>query len=251
MFRTFLLLLACSSAMAQPQPDGQPKGPPPPPPSFGPGKGDPRGMFSNKMRHYGGGFEKLSEEDKAKVRRALDAAWQKPEVQAARDRLMKANDDFRDVIRTTLQGIDPAVVTILDKIRPDTPMLASEPWPKPEAENFADLSIARMGKELSMFARPDRRDAMLQLHMKLLEQPEVKPLVEAVRAAPVAERVSAFKKLHSIYREQAQKAIESYMKERREAGKDGWREGREGGAKDGKPDALPAAAGASKEPHEK
>jgi hypothetical protein len=196
----FRLVIASAALTATAQ-DGHPgSGPPPPPPPHGPpprGKGD---WHSGGKRHHDGGFDRLPEKDKEKVRAALDQAWKKPEVIAAREHLMKANDDFRNTLREALQGIDPEAVKLLDAVKPETPSLMSQPWPNEDAPDFVDAALGRIGKELSLFAKPDRREEMLRLHREMLDHATVKPLVEALRTAPVGKpRGEALRKLLPAY----------------------------------------------------
>jgi CRISPR/Cas system CSM-associated protein Csm2 small subunit len=159
-------------------------------------------------------FDKLSDAEKTKVRAALEQAWSKPELAAARDRLMKANEEFRSTMREVIKAIDPEVVALLDKTKPDTPAIAMEPWPKPEREDFVAASLDRLRNEMKAYARPDRRDAMDALHAKLLENPELAALVIKLKAAPVAERAAAFEPVKQMYRQQARRVFESYRKDR-------------------------------------
>jgi hypothetical protein len=168
-------------------------------------------------RHMGERFEKLSEEEKAKVRKALDQAWQKTEVREARQKLMNANDEFRKTLRDTVQGIDPEAVAIMDKIRPEAPQPSRLPMPKADDPQFAEASIERIGKELSMLARPERREAMQALHVQILAKPEIAPLVQALKAAPTDQRLECFRKLHDAYRKQAQLHFAEIRKEREAA----------------------------------
>jgi uncharacterized protein GlcG (DUF336 family) len=63
------------------------------------------------------GFERLPEAEKARVRAAMDKAWTSPELREARDRYMKANEEFRAAMRKALEQVDPGVVAILERWR--------------------------------------------------------------------------------------------------------------------------------------
>jgi anion-transporting ArsA/GET3 family ATPase len=208
----FLYLVLALSSSAQGYAQETKKEPPLPAPGM-PGK-DVLRMMNRHPRQQGEAFEKLSAEDKAKVRKAMEKAWEKPEVNAARDRLMAANEEFRSTLRASLQSIDPDVVVILDKIRPEPSALAHESRPKPEDPNFAEVSIHRLSKELSMFAKPERREAMLTLHEQLIAKPELKTLIEELKKAAVSERVAAFRKLHQAYRTEVQSHFSEAWRER-------------------------------------
>src|SRR5690606_1309913 len=90
--------------------DGERRGPP----------GMMGGMGGKPPRYDG--FEKLSNEDKAKVRAAFEKAWQRPEVIEARDKAMRANEEMRNTLHSALKDIDPQVVGILEKAKPPFPM---------------------------------------------------------------------------------------------------------------------------------
>jgi hypothetical protein len=59
----------------------------------------------------------LSEEERSKLRAAHRTAMADPAVQAARDRLKQARQDFRDVMRPALLRADPSIQPILEKMR--------------------------------------------------------------------------------------------------------------------------------------
>jgi hypothetical protein len=205
-----LLLTALCSAVALGQ-NEEPK-PPHPLPPHGEGKG---GYFTMRDRHMS--FDRLSDEEKKKVRAALDAAWSKPEMKEAKERLSKANEEFRATLRTVLSGIDPEAVALLEKMAPEPPPF--EPPPRPEVENFAQLSLDRLGNEMKHFAKPERKDAMGELHLKLLENAELVPLVAALKAAPVSERVRAFEQVKQKYRALAWKYFGDLRRDREAKGK--------------------------------
>jgi hypothetical protein len=65
---------------------------------------------------FGEGFERLTEEQKVRVREALGKAWGRPEVSEARDRMMKANEEMRDAIHAALKEIDPEMAMLLANV---------------------------------------------------------------------------------------------------------------------------------------
>ncbi|MBL9180148.1 MAG: hypothetical protein JNM65_18950, partial [Verrucomicrobiaceae bacterium] len=94
----------------------QPEGERPPPPGEGaPHRADGErrgppggpGMMPGKGRQHFGGFEKLSEEERTKVRAAFEKAWKRPEVIESRDKAMQANEEMRERLRKAVQEIDP------------------------------------------------------------------------------------------------------------------------------------------------
>jgi tripartite-type tricarboxylate transporter receptor subunit TctC len=59
----------------------------------------------------------LSEEDRAKLRAALQKAMADPAVRAAQDKLRQARREFREVMRPAMLKADPSVQAIFDKLR--------------------------------------------------------------------------------------------------------------------------------------
>lgn len=166
-----------------------------------------------------GGFDKLPEADKQRVREAMDKAWRRPEMQAAKDKFMKASEEFRNSLRETLQGIDPDVVKILDKVKPPMPweMRGPPPPPKPDDPDFVRRSIARLGFEFIAFGKPEQRDALRKLHERVLLLEPVKASMAKLEAAPVDGRMEALKLLREVYRKEVEREIADY-RSKREAG---------------------------------
>ena len=61
----------------------------------------------------------LTEEERAKLRAAHQKALSDPAVWAARERLIKARHEFREVLRPALLKADPSLQAILEKLRPE------------------------------------------------------------------------------------------------------------------------------------
>ena len=61
----------------------------------------------------------LNEDERSKLRAAHQKAMADPAVRAARDRLKKARQEFRDVMRPALLKADPSIQPILEKMRPE------------------------------------------------------------------------------------------------------------------------------------
>jgi hypothetical protein len=160
------------------------------------------------------GFEKLSEEERKRVRDAMDQAWQKPEMQAAKEKFMKASEEFRAALRVTLQGIDPEVVKLVEKVKPAVPweMRSGPPALRPEDPEFAKQAVARLGFELAAFGGPEKRDAMRRLHEHLVELPVVKEIILKLQAAPVGQRMEIFRALRETYRKEYDHQIDEYKK---------------------------------------
>lgn len=195
-----LLALALSAA-EPPPPAAPPKGEPgadkPPRPEW---RGA-LGGFGRPPRHEG--FDKLSEEDKAKVRDALDRVWNRPEVIAARDDAMRANDAMRRIIREALQKTDPEAAAILARLEPKEEFDPSKlpPLPVPEAAEFPDAVVTRMASELQAFSRPDRRDETRRMHERVMALPALREALDKLRNSTGEARIEALHALRKAYRE--------------------------------------------------
>ncbi|MFZ2278183.1 MAG: hypothetical protein WAW39_10305 [Prosthecobacter sp.] len=222
----FLFTLA-TAALAQSEGDKPMPPPPPPKPGDGPPpyrEGEHRGPPGMGRPRGFDGFEKLSEVEKQKVRAAFEKAWQRPEVIESRDRALRANEEMRNTLHNALKEIDPEVVGILEKIKPQFPMdqRGLPEMPKPDSPNFAHMAAIRLGAELQSISRPERRDETRVFHERLLQLPRVKEALARLDTLPTAERMEAFKKFRDIYREAAG---QEFMKFRERGGepKDGFR----------------------------
>ncbi len=217
-----LALLLAFFAFSPANAEGHPDAPQPPPPPREKPDGDHKPHFGPSHRGPGGpggmsginGFDKLSEADRKKVREAMDIAWKKPEMQAAKEKFAKASEEFRAALRDTLQGIDPEVVKILEKVKPPMPweFRTGPPPLRPEDPEFAKLAVARMGMEMSTFGGPDKRDAMQRLHERLIDLPSVKEAIAKLQAAPVGEKMEAFKAVREVYRKEFELQVAEYRK---------------------------------------
>ena len=214
--------------------DAPPPPPPPPPqdnkgaqPPPGPGKGDrddgdrdhhrggpkPGGPSSGMPGGFSGGFSRsdwdrgggdmfkgLPEEDRQRVREAFEKAWQDPDVNAARDRLSKANEDFRQALHLALKKADPEVVKILEKVRPPGGFPGGPRMPDANDPEFPRLAILRLAGEVQMWWRMDRRDGNTQpMHEKIMQMPAVQEAVRRIQSAPAEQRPDAWKQLREAY----------------------------------------------------
>lgn len=162
---------------------------------FGRGPGGPEG----------GDFNKLSEPEKKKVREALDAAWRDKEVEAARDRVMKANEDFRKAMHAAVERQDPEAAKILAKIRPPSPwdiLKDRVRMPSPDDPKFVEAAIMRVGMELYHTAKPEHRDAARRLHDRVLKHPDVVAAIENMKTTAGEARMAAFKAFGEAYKRQ-------------------------------------------------
>lgn len=186
--------------------------PPPPPPN---GK-DGRRFGGFGMSPFGRGpghdsdFAKLSEPEKKKVRDAMEAAWKTAEVEAARERLMKANEDFRNTMRAAVEKVDPEAAKIMEKIRPPTPWDLIKDrvrLPRPDDPKFVEAAIGRLGMELYTLSKPEHRDAARKLHERVMKEPGIVAAVEKMKNAAGEARMAAFKELAEVYKQQVEKEI--------------------------------------------
>lgn len=194
----------------QPQPPmrrpGGPGGP------GGPGKpGEPRfprtGSTMSPMQSEG--FERLPEEEKKRVRAAMEKAWSLPALQQAKDRYIKANEEFRASMRQALQEVDPEVVKILEKIKPEQQMdpRSLPKLPLPADDGFAKAAVDRLGMEVMTFVRPEHRDKIRAIHAKVMQTPEVAEAIAKLLEAPADKRVEALGKLREVYRAAMNKEV--------------------------------------------
>lgn len=238
-------LLVLLSALAITAAAQQPEGDKPPPPSK-PGEGSPHregehrgppGMMPGMGKSRGfDGFDKLSEDERAKVRAAFDKAWQRPEVIESRDHAMKANEEMREKLRKAVQEIDPEVAKILEKVKPPFPLDQNglPEMPKPESPEFGRMAALRLGAEMLSMARPERREETRRFHDRIMQLPRVKEAFSKLEQLPPEQRLEAFKKLRDTYREVVGQEF-TKMRERGES-----KEGKEGFRRppaDGKPEA--------------
>lgn len=160
-------------------------------------------MMPGKGRQHFGGFEKLSEEERTKVRAAFEKAWQRPEVIEAREVAMKANEEMRERLRKAVQEIDPEVAKILEKVKPPFPMdqKGLPEMPKPDSPEFARMAGVRLGAEMMAMSRPERRDETRRFHDRILQSPRVKEALTKLEQMPPAERLEGFRRLREVYRE--------------------------------------------------
>ncbi|HYF34384.1 MAG TPA: hypothetical protein VD994_03760 [Prosthecobacter sp.] len=210
---------AAQAENAPPPPAGSER--PSPPPAEGPYRGDkgkgewrggPGGMsgFSRPPGSRHDGFDQLPEAEKRRVREALDKVWVRPEVIQARDRAMKANEDFRDAIRVALQSIDPEAVKIMDRVRPPDHFDPRQmpKLPPAESEDFPRVALQRMGMEFVGFVRPDRREEAKGVHERVIALPQLKEAYTKLQNSTGEARVQALKCLRDLYREEIGKQFQ-------------------------------------------
>lgn len=217
---TALLTLTCGLASGQ-TPDPRRPGPPPgeggprrPPGERGDRGGDWRGGFSpgfGRPPMKSEAYDKLPEEDKKRIREAMDRVWGRPEVIEARERTLKAHADLRDTIRVSLEKTDPEVAVLLKKIEPEQGFDPRQlpPMPSVDSAEFAPAVTLRLEMDLMMFAKPDRKDATKLFHQRLMEKAEVQAALKQVQDTLGEQRIQAAHKLRQTYREAAYREIQS------------------------------------------
>lgn len=186
-----------------------------------------RGGGGGGMPGFGGrpprrndGFDKLPEEDKKRVREALDKVWGRPEVIQAKDKAMRANEEMRDTVRDSLKKIDPEAAAILERIEPkdhfDPRQLPK--LPPADSVEFPEVLVRRLGMELVSFSRPERREETRKLHERVMQLPPVKEAVAEVQNTLGDSRSLAAQKLRNIYREEVAREFQAMRSKRGDEG---------------------------------
>lgn len=150
-------------------------------------------------------YDKLPEADKKRIREAMDRVWGRPEVIEARERTMKAHAELRETIRTSLAKHDPEVAELLKKVEPDDgyDMRQLPPMPAVDSDDFPKAISMRLGMDIMMFAKPDRKEATRMFHERLMATEPVQKALQEVIAKRGEERIQASQRLRQVYREAA------------------------------------------------
>jgi hypothetical protein len=153
-------------------------------------------------------FRSMSDEEKQRVRNAFDKAWQNPEVTAARERYMKANDEYRATLQKALKEADPTVVDLLEKHKPKGGPPGMMPMPDPNDPEFSKKAVNRLGMELHALSRMENRKfPTKEIGEKVMSDPGVKAAVQRMEAAEPAGRMEAWRKLVIAFQEVARKEM--------------------------------------------
>ena len=156
----------------------------------------PRGGDHDRME----GFRELPEEERQKVRAAFEKVWNDPEVIAARDQLMKANEEYRQKLHAALEKADPDVVKILEKAKPPGPRM-----PDPADPEFAKKAVQRLAMEIQFWAQQqpgggDRRgEFVMRIHERLMAVAAVREALQQLEKADPAHRIEAWNHLRDTY----------------------------------------------------
>jgi hypothetical protein len=166
-------------------------------------------------------YDKLPEEEKKRIREAMDRAWGRPEVINARERTMKAHADLRDAIRVSLEKHDPEVAAILQKVDPPDSYDPRElpPMPEVDSEEFPKAIVLRLGMEMMMFSKPERKEATRAFHGRIMETEIVKTALKAIHETRGEERIQAAQKLRQVYRETAMQEFQKLRSTAPEGGR--------------------------------
>lgn len=183
-------------------------------------------------------FRSMSEDERQRVRLAFEKAWQNPEVLAARERYMKANDEYRLTLQKAIAAADPGVPELIERNRPKGPpgMMLMPDVNDPE---FAKKAVMRLGMELHALARAENRKwPTKEVHARLQDRPEVKEAIGRLQQAGPAERLDAWRKLVAVFQGAARMELPVEDGGRRPGPPGGPRPGGEGPppAREGAPD---------------
>lgn len=166
------------------------------------------------------GWDQLTDEEKKTLRDAIEKVWDKPEVAASREKIMKAMGEMRTTLRTALEQTDPQAAKVLEKVKTPFPWpthRGAPPMPRPEDPNFARQATMRLGFEMMSAGKPEQREALRHLHERLMQLPSVKAAVEKLEAAPVGERIEAFKAVRDAYQKEREREFAEFRARHRDA----------------------------------
>lgn len=150
-------------------------------------------------------YDKLPEEEKKRIREAMDRVWGRPEVIEARERTLKAHADLREMIRHSLEKHDPEIAALLKKIEPQEGYDPRElpPMPPVDSEEFPKAITLRLGMEMLMFSKPDRKESTRVFHERLMATEPMQKALQVVQNSRGEVRIQAAQKLRQVYRETA------------------------------------------------
>lgn len=151
-------------------------------------------------------FKQLTEDERQKVRDAFEKVWKNPEIAAARERLTRANDEYREAFHKAMQDADPEVARILSKIKPPMPPEGGPMMGKPDFNDpeFPRKAPQRLAFELQFLARSKNNDVpVMQWHEKFLKVPAVQEALQKLQEVDVSGREDAWRRLREAYQSAA------------------------------------------------
>jgi hypothetical protein len=158
---------------------------------------------------FEGGFEHLDEDQKARLREVLSQAWGRPQVSAARDRLMKANEELKRAIHEAVVEIDPEMAEVMKTLKGPSfagpgggGRLDGVKLPPAESADFPGAVVRRLEMELVTFSPPERRERVRLLHGVVMQHEEVAAALRELEAGAGRERYALMEKLRAVYRRQ-------------------------------------------------
>jgi hypothetical protein len=154
---------------------------------------------------YGDMFRQLPEAEKARVRAAFEKAWNRSDVNAARNNLNKANEEFRKILHNALQEADPEVVKIMEKIKQPMSGPGGSPMfsrmPDPNEPEFGKRAVGHLAAEMQSFAKREGREGEAsRTHERVLQAPAVRDaLKRMMEASDPQKKGEAWKQLREAY----------------------------------------------------
>ena len=180
------------------------------------------------------GFNKLSDEERTKIREALQQVWSDPEVIAARHELQQASEKYRETMRTALKDVDPEIQPILQKMMMMSPRGPGGPgdgpgngpndrpggggpggreWGDPDQPGFARLVVKRVSMEIADRMEPELRGEFEEAHKQVTDTDEFKAALKTVEdTKDFRKKQDEARKLREVYRTELEKINPKFKK---------------------------------------
>ena len=183
----------------------------------------PDGNWPRRDSH-GSGFKNLSEEERTKVREALQKVWSDPEVVAARHELQQASESYRETMRNALKNVDPEIQPILQKMmmtpRGHGPgsghggnVPSGREWGDPNQPGFARLTVKRVSMEIADRMEPELRGAFDEAHKQVIATEEFQTAIKNVEeTTDFRKKFEEARKLRDVYRKELEKIDPKFKK---------------------------------------
>lgn len=155
------------------------------------------GMMSHGDREHFDIFKDMPAVQKQKVRAAFEKVWKKQEVVEARERLVKANEEYRKSIHDALAEADPEAAKILDNRKPPMGQGMQGKMPDINDPEFASKALHRLRMESP--TGEHRESPMSKVHEKIMQSPVVAEAVKNLQQAEPAKRMEAWTHLREAY----------------------------------------------------